>query len=251
MVRHAYVCKAMSAPWYTSWFDNPYYLLLYQDRDESEAKHFLDNLLTYLQATRDQLFLDVCCGRGRHARYLHALGYDVHGIDLSAKSIEHAEADSDPSLHFEVHDIRKPFGEARYDHVLNLFTSFGYFSNDQEHIRSLSNVYRSLIPGGTFTLDYLNIHALELPKGPSIKTVEGTRFVIEKEVKDGVLVKDIRFITANGRHHFQERVRAFEKDELEAMLNEVGFRIKAIFGDYDLMPFKMEGSERLIFVCTK
>ena len=31
--------------WFQSWFDSPYYHILYKDRDNQEAEYFMDNLL--------------------------------------------------------------------------------------------------------------------------------------------------------------------------------------------------------------
>ena len=37
-----------TAKWYASWFDTPYYHILYKDRDYTEAQHFMDNITEYL-----------------------------------------------------------------------------------------------------------------------------------------------------------------------------------------------------------
>ncbi|HEU0137074.1 MAG TPA: SAM-dependent methyltransferase, partial [Flavobacterium sp.] len=34
--------------WYASWFDSPYYHILYKDRDYAEAQLFMDNIPNYL-----------------------------------------------------------------------------------------------------------------------------------------------------------------------------------------------------------
>ena len=38
-----------SKEWFESWFNSPYYHILYKDRDESEARLFLDNLISFLK----------------------------------------------------------------------------------------------------------------------------------------------------------------------------------------------------------
>src|SRR2546428_13010515 len=43
-------------------------------------------------------------------------------------------------------------------HVLRLFTSFGYFDDLAEHVTVVRNIARSLKPGGSVVLDYLNVH---------------------------------------------------------------------------------------------
>ena len=51
--------------WYQTWFDTPYYHILYQDRDIAEATLFLQNLLAYLKLGQHQNILDIACGRDR------------------------------------------------------------------------------------------------------------------------------------------------------------------------------------------
>ena len=69
--------------WYASWFDTPFYHILYKDRDHSEAQLFMDNLTNYLNIPEQGEILDLACGKGRHSMYLNSLGYDVTGVDLS------------------------------------------------------------------------------------------------------------------------------------------------------------------------
>jgi hypothetical protein len=39
------------------------------------------------------------------------------------------------TLHFQVHDMREPF-EEKFDAIFNLFTSFGYFENDDDNLKT-------------------------------------------------------------------------------------------------------------------
>src|SRR3954465_14122404 len=119
--------------WFVSWFDSPYYHILYKDRNYREAQIFMDNLTHYLNLPDHAKVLDLACGKGRHAIYLNQLGFDVLGVDLSENSIAIAKNNENDELHFEVHDMRLPF-EQKYDAIFNLFTSFGYFENDDDNL---------------------------------------------------------------------------------------------------------------------
>src|SRR5690606_8758177 len=114
--------------WFKDWFNSPYYHLLYNHRDENEAIFFLDNLIAKLQPKPDARILDLACGRGRHAVYLRTKGFDVTGVDLSPENIRLAATTAGERLHFYVHDMRYLLLSNYFDLVLNLFTSFGYFS---------------------------------------------------------------------------------------------------------------------------
>ena len=53
--------------WFEEWFNTPFYHVLYQDRNEEEAEHFVSNLIDFLKVKKDKSILDLACGKGRHA----------------------------------------------------------------------------------------------------------------------------------------------------------------------------------------
>ena len=53
--------------WFASWFDSPYYHLLYQHRDDNEAKQFIGHLTEALDLPQGAKVLDLACGKGRHS----------------------------------------------------------------------------------------------------------------------------------------------------------------------------------------
>ena len=46
-------------PWYAAWFDSPYYPMLYKQRDEYEARAFIDHLLEAWQPPAAAKLLDL------------------------------------------------------------------------------------------------------------------------------------------------------------------------------------------------
>lgn len=120
--------------WFSSWFNTTYYHILYKNRNDQEAEFFMKNLLNYLDLNPNAFLVDMACGKGRHARFLHKQGYRVMGLDLSDESIQSALQDVEEGLDFKVHDMRDAIQfEEPVDAVLNLFTSFGYFETVEEH----------------------------------------------------------------------------------------------------------------------
>lgn len=235
--------------WYASWFNSPYYPVLYRHRNDEEAKSFIQKLFGFLHPPDSSRILDLACGRGRHAVYIHSLGYDVTGLDLSAESIEYAKTSEEPALQFHVQDMRKDFGKQQYDLVLNLFTSLGYFEEVAEDAQVVQNISNALRPGGTFVLDFMNAERekANLVKEET-KEADGIVFNLRREVKDGCILKHIVFKVNEEEMKFTERVRAYAKAELEAMLREAGLSVTATFGDYDLRPFTPAESPRLVLV---
>lgn len=234
--------------WYASWFDTPYYHILYKDRDYAEARLFMDNLTSYLNLPDDASILDLACGKGRHSVYLNELGYDVTGADLSENSILQAKQHENSRLHFTVHDMRQPFHK-KFDAIFNLFTSFGYFEDDADNVATLKSICKSLTEYGFGVIDFMNVEYVIKNLVPEeIKTVEDINFHIRRYVADGHIIKEISFTDKGREFHFTERVQALRLEDFETMMDEAGIHLLDIFGDYKLRRFYRNESERLIMI---
>jgi len=199
--------------WYASWFDTPYYHILYKDRDYAEAQSFMDNLTNYLNLPEHGKILDLACGKGRHSVYLNKLGYDVTGVDLSEQSINYAKQFENDSLRFDVHDMTKPYPET-FDAVFNLFTSFGYFENDDCNLRTIEAIKTELNTFGFGVIDFMNAnYVINNLVAEDTKTVERITFHQKRSVKNGYIVKDIAFEIDGEQYNFEERVKALSLPE--------------------------------------
>jgi SAM-dependent methyltransferase len=139
-----------------------------------------------------------------------------------------------------------------FNAVLNLFTSFGYFSTKTEHVNSLKNIFNVLEPGGVFVLDYLNEQYIrEHLITHNWESVEGVEFELVRRINGQFIEKDIRITDGGKVKFFQEKVRAFTPEELTGLLEEAGFTVKEQWGSYDLQPFEQHDSRRLIMMCEK
>ena len=238
--------------WFGKWFDSPYYSILYKDRNDSEAREFIQRLLNHLHPEPHARILDLACGRGRHSKEMARLGYQVTGIDLSAYSIKDANHYECKNLHFAIQDMREVYRENYFDCIFNLFTSFGYFNDPEDNLKVLNSVVKGLVPHGCFVLDFLNCHKLRKELIPSeTKTVEGIQFHIERTLKDHTITKHIRFEDGGKSYEFEERVTAFTLEELEDLLSQAHLDIQEVLGDYELQPFDLERSDRLILIARK
>ncbi len=234
--------------WYASWFNTPYYHLLYKDRDHREAALFMNTLTSYLNLEENSTILDLACGRGRHSKYLSRKGFDVTGVDLSEESIAYAKQFENPNLHFAVHNMCLPYPQ-KFDAVFNLFTSYGYFKNDIDNFRTIQAIKAELKPRGYGVIDFLNVKlAIKNLIPHETKKVEDVVFEIEKYVKDGFIFKDIRFNDQGEDHFFTERVKALTLKDFQDYFAEADVELKAVFGDYHLADFDEETSERLILI---
>ncbi len=234
--------------WYASWFDSPYYHILYKDRDYEEAQLFMDNITNYLNLPENAKILDLACGKGRHSVYLNTLGYDVTGADLSENSIAEASKNSNETLHFQVHDMRVPFDE-KFDAIFNLFTSFGYFENDSDNLLTLKAICESLSEYGFGVIDFMNVtNVIENLVPEETKTVEGIDFHIKRYYIDDHIYKEIDFSDQGQKFHFTEKVQALTLQHFEDMMEQAGIYLLDTFGSYKLQKFSKKDSERLIMI---
>ncbi len=240
--------------WFENWFDSPYYHKLYFDRDEEEAASFIKKLMQFLQPDKNSLMLDVACGKGRHAKTIHSYGYTVTGIDISPASIEYANQFANDNLEFFKHDMRLTFRINYYHYAFNLFTSFGYFDNNRQNDDALRTIAQSIKPNGFFVMDYLNVHYVEQKLIPyEKKNIDSTTFTINRKktathFEKEILVEDIA-LTNSFTH--TEKVAAFTLTDFEKMFLKQKLIIKNIFGSYDLEPFDIHTSKRLIMITQK
>lgn len=238
--------------WFECWFDSPYYYILYKNRDFSEAELFIDNLIQLLQPSKESRFLDLACGKGRHAIYLNKKGFDVTGIDLSEKSIVCAKTSENEKLHFYTHDMRKLFRTNYFDVVLNLFTSFGYFEKQRDDNAVINSAGKALKPGGLFVLDFMNSKkATSNLSCEETKTIEGIEFKIHKTFENNFIVKQIDFTDKGKKYHFEERVKALTLSDFEKYFEANKLKIVHLRGNYGLEEFDEKSSDRLIIVARK
>jgi SAM-dependent methyltransferase len=236
----------MEGAWFESWFDSPYYPLLYQHRDDQEAERFIGKLLAELRLPAHAPVLDLACGRGRHARYIHAQGYNVTGLDLSPASIRDANRHAAPGLRFGVQDMRDPL-PGQYVLILNLFTSFGYFEDEADNLRVLRNVVQALHPGGIFVMDFFNATKVLAGLVPQEeKLLGGIHFSITRTVENGIIIKRITVTDQDKVSHFQERVQALHADRILDLMQAAGLAEYARWGGYDARPWDPADADRLV-----
>jgi len=230
--------------WFEEWFGEEY-LRLYPHRDDAEAGRAVGLLVHATGLERGWRVLDVACGAGRHARAFRVAGAWCVGVDLSAALLRIARGVTDAALVRA--DMRAlPIRTGSMDLTVNLFTSFGYFEREAEHAAALQEMVATVRPGGWYAIDFLNPATVRARLVPCERVALGGREVeVTRALSpDGHHVS--KTILTQGRR-FVERVRLFEPEEIEAMLERVGVIVRHRFGDYDASPMQ-PGSPRTILV---
>ncbi len=218
--------------WFEQWFGEEYHAL-YPHRDDEDARRAVALIRRVVPWGSGDRILDLACGPGRHAAELARWGGggQVVGFDLSRAMLRRARERSSGAL--VRGDMRAlPFRDGSFALAVNLFTSFGYFLDDDENRRVVGQVAAALAPGGHFVLDYLNAEqvrrTLKVPEQAKNRDVMITRRI---DAANRFVIKEIE-LRDEGRR-FQERVRLYSADELAALLTDAGLRVAARFGNYD------------------
>ena len=230
------LASPLDDPWFVQAFDRTW-LRLYAHRDDAEATAAAPHIQEHLGLTVGKRVLDVGCGGGRYARALADCGIRVTGVDLSEELLNVAREKS-PHLpgkpDYFLRDIRKlPFFN-QFDAAMSMFTSFGYFDRREDDLAIFAGVHRALKPGSRFLLDFLNADQVRADLVESEERNDGTMEVsIQRRIADGpfgpcvfkrIQAKDA--VSGRDLASFEERVRLYTADEVEALLTEAGFSLR-------------------------
>jgi ubiquinone/menaquinone biosynthesis C-methylase UbiE len=140
-----------ASEWWASYFDAQYLKeyepLFALERDRREVAR----LMEVLALPSGSRVLDVPCGQGRHAHLLAEAGFDVDGLDYSAELLAIARRrGTGKTLRYTRGDMRALPARwtGRFDAVVNLFTSFGFFLDPRDDVKVIREMARVLKPGG-------------------------------------------------------------------------------------------------------
>src|SRR5262245_13888418 len=139
-------------------FDDDY-LYFYEEFLAERTDEEAEKIAGLLDLDDGAEILDCPCGHGRISNRLAARGYRVTGADATELFLERARGDAQSLgvdveyVHADMRDL--PWGD-RFDALVNWFTSFGYFSDD-ENKTVLRQFHGALRPGGRLLLETQNI----------------------------------------------------------------------------------------------
>lgn len=236
-----------SVNWYEQWFNRDY-LKLYRHRNRQEATHQVESLMRLLSLSGR--LLDLACGSGRHAIEFAKRGLSVVGVDRSPVLIDEANKEAklctELDLQFVVADMRHLSENelGHFDTVVSLFTSFGYFS-DQDNAMVLKEIRKCLKPQGLFILDYLHPEQVKRALVPKEeKSIDGEKVIITRKIEGDQVIKTIQF---PGRS-YQEAVKLYTKENLITMVEAAEMDVNAVWNDFEGAKWSSKG-ERQVLVC--
>jgi cyclopropane fatty-acyl-phospholipid synthase-like methyltransferase len=246
-----------SAPdrWWEGYFDESF-VDLYRDflTPERTARE-IAGLREMVPLEPGAEILDVACGWGRHSLALARAGYRVTGMDLSETLLRHARARAEREgvrVEWLRADMREIPYRGRFDAVLSLFSSLGYFLSDEEDLRVLRGARDALRPGGWFVLETMHRdHAVGgYTERDWWETEDGATVWVEREFDavEGISREWTRWRrrSKSGEKFHELRIRS--ATEWAVLLRAAGLEPVEWWGDWELAPF-VHTSEDLIVVC--
>jgi len=238
--------------WFKDWFASEEYLQVYSHRDEDEAKLLIKFILSQISIPRNAVVLDAACGAGRHSKIFLENNYKVIGFDLSKTLLKIANKSTDLNANFICADLRRICFKQKFDLIVNLFTSFGYFNDDSENLLFVKSAFKMLKDNGYYVFDYLNPVYIENNLVPFSKSIKNNREIIEeREIIGGRVEKLISIKSNSGTRKYKESVKLYSYNEIESMFSKIGFNIQKSFGDYSGNEFNESKSNRMLIILKK
>lgn len=214
-------------------------------------------LLLISSGQQPRTMLEIGCGTGIITELLHKEGFEVVGVDISAKMIELAKAKSkrlQTKIKYVVADATDFQLNQKFDAAYSFFDSLNNILDPRDLLKCFQLVYEHLQPGGSFIFDLNTPYAFEhkmfdqklLRKNASLRYQwEGDYDPTTK------IVKVTMEFWKDGRPFVEIHTqKAYLWQEVVDMLEQCGFiKVKA-YNSYSLDPPK-KSSDRLHYLALK
>lgn len=245
--------RAQPIEWWKSYFDAQYLLeyepLFSLERDRAEVARLLD-ILGLPSGSR---VLDVPCGQGRHAHLLAEAGFDVTGFDYSPQLLGKARArGTGPRLRYRRGDMRRLPAQWRggFDAVLNLFTSFGFFTSPQDDRAVIREFARVLVPGGVLVWHGANRDGVMARfLGRDWWTTRNRTLIAQERTFDslsGQLTVESVWRGRRGMGSREHRIRLYSPTHLAELCADAGLIVEQAFEGFSDKPLARTSGEMML-----
>ncbi len=235
-----------------------------------EHAHFDEDVDLYLNFAElcGGAVLELACGSGRLLLPLAEAGFEVTGVDSSARMLSLAEqrlrqAGVESRCTLVQQDICSLELRQKFRMAFVALGSFGHLVTRKQQQEALRGIRNALVKGGQFLLDISNADARYLENLSGQVLHQGTW-----QRDDGAYVSHFVSPASSNQQHLLElthfydvheqgeavrrtisktRLYLFERGEMELLLEQAGFAVKEVYGDFHLGAFELE-SPRMIFL---
>jgi SAM-dependent methyltransferase len=201
--------------------------------------------------------LDLCCGPGRHAVEFARHGFQVTGVDRTPFLLDRAREralEAGVQVEWVTEDMRRFLRPESYDLACSLFTSFGYFEEEQEDLSVLHKIHENLKSGGVFVLDVISKERVARQWKDALTTEfpDGALLLQRPRVLDdwSRLRSQWTLIRDGSARDFHFEHWIYSGREIKDRLHACGFAEVRLFGDLQGAPYDLDAT-RLIAVARK
>ncbi len=240
-------------PWWQQHFDAQYLQEYEPLFDPEQDRREVARLIELLGLPSGARILDCPCGQGRHTHLLAEAGFDVHGLDYSDALLALArQRAKGRRLRYTQGDMRSlpARWNRRFDAVVNLFTSFGFFDAPSDDLRVLAQFARVLKPGGKLiwhggSRDGVMAKFLSRDWW---SVADGTMFGQERRFDplSGFLEITSTWRGPTGAGERTHRIRLYTASELAARMRELGLVVETAWNGWTNRPLTRLASEMLL-----
>lgn len=215
------------------------------DTTVEDAKAMTD----FLDLRPGTTIVDAGCGFGRFCAALQDLGMETTGIDISPAALAEAERRS-PGPRYVLHDLTQPLPEGLgpFDVLVSVYSSYGYGATEAEDLDMLRVFHSLLKPGGRIVMQLSDLersrYRLRSDERPVVRWTNDVKETLTVDFTTGRL--HVRYELGDDVVH--SRIRMYEREDLMAMLAEVGFLDIQGYGDFSGAPKRPQ--DRLVLVAS-
>lgn len=232
--------------WWRTFFDEHYVSLWGPLQPPEVTEEEADGIWKVLGLAAGVRVLDAPCGYGRISLALAKRGAVVVGVDQSEALLAEAErrrGDVGPDrLRYLRQDLRAPLAEGGFDVALNVFTSLGYGS-DEDDVAILKTLAGAVRPGGLVFVETSHRDLL-VTRGASesrgVRLDDGT-IIVETPRFDpvaGRMETAWHWSGPNGSGSKPASLRVYCATEIAALVTRAGLRVRSAHAGASEAPFQ-------------
>jgi len=232
--------------WWKDFFDTDYIRVWGFFTNAEKTATEADGIWQLLELHDGSRVLDAPCGFGRLSRPLAERGAIVLGVDQSDALLQHAEKErgtlSPERLRYRQHDLRQPLPEGGFDAAINVFSSLGY-STEEDDLAILRNLGSALRTGGRLLVETahrdLTIANLARGGGFSQRLPDGT-LVVHEVAFDAIAGRSLAkwfWAGPGGSGEKSASIRIYSATELVTLVERAGLRFRSAHRGCSPEPF--------------
>jgi len=238
--------------WWKTFFDQDYLALVGNRFSEEANTKQARALWSMLDLNPGCRLLDAPCGWGRLSRPLALLGAKVLGVDQSETLLATAEeqrGELPPErLQYLRHDLRAPLAETGFDVACNIFTSFGY-GTEEEDLATFRTLRGALRRGGRVVVEtnHRDMMCAFIARSSkmSMRMADGTIFLDEPKFDAicGIVTLNWYWSGPRGSGEKHAEWRCYTPTQIVGLLERAGLRFAGAYQGLSKAPYIAEGPE--------